>query len=47
MFGLFGKKGGQAQQPAKPGAVPTGVMPTAGGGKQPIGIVVMTGQTCP
>lgn len=47
MFGLFGKKSGQPPQPAKPGgAGATGVMPTAGG-KQPIGTVVMTGQTCP
>ncbi len=45
MFGLFGKKGGQPQQPAKPGAAGV-VLPTAGG-KQPIGTVVMTGQTCP
>jgi hypothetical protein len=47
MFGLFGKKGNQPGQPAKPGAAGVkGALPT-GDGKQPIGTVVMTGQTCP
>lgn len=47
MFGLFGKK--TQPQPAKPGVQPAkGVLPGAtADGKQPIGTVVLTGQTCP